>query len=349
MRTLIDGRCLRHTNVDGVQRYVTDLMAELTRLGMRFDLAEPRAAGRWGQQAWEHLALPRTAKGYDVLFCPGNVAPLRMPRGTKLVVTVHSLSVLKLPEAYRWAFRAYYRFLMPRVIRKADAVITVSQAQAREIADAFPQAAGKLHAIPLAVSDAFQAPAQPQREPVVLFVGSLGPVKNLRGVLAAFAEIADRVPHRLSVVGASHLALKSAGDIAEAASRIGADRVDWVGQVNDRAALVGMYQRATLLVFPSLYESFGLPALEAMACGTPVLASDIPALRETVADAGVFVDPHDVSAIADAMLELLTDAERGDDLRERGIRRAAAFSWERCARQTWDVINDSGSGMPARV
>ena len=168
-----------------------------------------------------------------------------------------------------------------------------------------------------------------------LDVGNLGPGKNLSGLLRAFGAIAPRIPHRLSVVGTSFKAFR-AGHDAEPAIH---DRIHWMGQVEDPAELAELYRRAELLVFPSLYESFGLPVLEAMACGTPVLVSDLPALRETVGDAGEYVDPLDTQALGEAMLRLIADADRRSELGLRGIERAASFSWEKTASRTWEILS----------
>ena len=338
MKTLIDGRCLKHPHVTGVERYVRELTDELTNQRVEFDLAKPAFRNRWAQQLWEHFKLSRLARRYDVLFCPANVTPIWVPRTAKLVVTIHCLRFLNFPEDYTPAFEAYYRLLIPRSIRRADAIITVSHAQAREIAERFPHTKDALHVTPLGISEEFQPPIEPCQEPVVLFVGNAGVSKNLPRMLEAFAAISDRIDHSLWIVGASRPTSTRKGSLSRALSQIGEDRIKWLGRIDDKTELVRTYQRAELLVFPSLYESFGLPPLEAMACGVPVLVSDIPAVRETVGDAGIFVDPYDVSALSEAMLEVLADRRLRERLSEKGLRRAANFSWKTCAAQTYKVL-----------
>jgi glycosyltransferase involved in cell wall biosynthesis len=311
----------------------------LRERALPFDVATPGATTRYGRQCWEHLVLPRLAGRYKVLFCPANVAPLYVPRRTGLVVTIHSLPFMEVAGSYRWAFRNYYRLVVARAMWRADAVITVSHAEAERIAARFPSAAAKIRVIPLGVSRTFAPPREPRRLPVVLFVGSLSSAKNLHGLLASFAEIRDKTACALWVVGRKGSPFALAPETEAVVARIGADRVRWLGQVNDSEELAAIYRSAALLVLPSLHESFGLAALEAAACGTPALVSDIPALREVMGDAAAYVNPGDVRAIADAMLALLTDKEKRRRLGERGIERAAQFSWRQCAERTWDVLS----------
>jgi len=340
VKVLVDGRCTEHAAIDGVRRYTGELLARASAPGLAFDVARPRSGSRWRQQLWEHLVLPRLAREHDVLFCPGNVAPLHVPRRVKLVVTVHSLAFLERPEVYGRAFRLYYELLVPRVLERAEAVITVSTSEARSIAKRFPRAAERVRVTPLAASPVFRPSPDTPRERRLLFVGNLGPGKNLAGALAAFERVAPSVPHRLTVVGASFGTFRAAHPGSDGVAPAIRDRVDWAGQVDDPAELAELYRRAELLVFPSLYESFGLPALEAMACGTPVLVSDLPALRETVGDAGEYVDPRDPEALAEAMRGLLDDGERRAELGGRGVDRAAGFSWDRTARETWKILSE---------
>ncbi len=337
---LMDGRVLKHRQISGVQRYARELLGASREMALPFDVAEPRTTSRYGRQCWEHLVLPRLAGRYDVLFCPANVAPLHVPRRTSLVVTIHSLSFLEVAGSYRWAFRNYYRLVMPRTIRRADAIITVSRAEAERMAARFPSAAEKIRVVPHGVGRAFAPPREPRRLPVVLFVGSLSPAKNLHRLLAAFAEIRHKTACALWIVGRNGAPFALPPETAAVLARIGADRVRWLGQINDSEELAAIYRSASLVVLPSLYESFGLVALEAAACGTPALVSDIPALREVMGDAAAYVNPSNVPAMARAMLALLADEGRRLHLGERGIRRAAQFSWRQCAERTWDVLSE---------
>jgi glycosyltransferase involved in cell wall biosynthesis len=169
----------------------------------------------------------------------------------------------------------------------------------------------------------------------VLSVGSLEPGKNRERLLQAFARLRARgLAHTLVVAGQRAWRYEGEQPLAQ---RLGlADSVRFLGHV-PQADLPALYSAADLFAFPSLYEGFGLPALEAMACGTPVVASNVSAVPEVVGDAALQVSPLDVGALADAMERLLRDERLRADLRERGLKRAAEFSWEKAARRTAEV------------
>jgi len=187
---------------------------------------------------------------------------------------------------------------------------------------------------PLGAGEEFRPDPHTARRHYVLFVGSVASCKNLERLLEAFRIISRRLPHRLKIVGAPSAALRRFDGLKEVRSQSGSDRIEIAGPIEDHRQLARIYQQADLLIFPSLYESFGLPVLEAMACGTPVVASDIPALAELTGDAAVLVNPYDVEAMAEAMYNVLTDNALRTTLAERGFRRAGHFSWRKCARQT---------------
>jgi glycosyltransferase involved in cell wall biosynthesis len=167
----------------------------------------------------------------------------------------------------------------------------------------------------------------------ILFAGILNTGKNLECLLEAFRTIADRFDHRLKIVG-GHAADRRIVPVDELQ-----ERVDWLGPMRDDERLADLYRRADLLLFPSLYESFGLPVLEAMASGTPVVASDLPALRETGGDAIVYCDPHHTTSISEAMIRVLGSSALQADLQQAGIDRAGGFTWGKCAERTWEILN----------
>jgi glycosyltransferase involved in cell wall biosynthesis len=214
----------------------------------------------------------------------------------------------------QWS-RRYSRFAVPRVVQAAAAVITISEFTRQEVIEVLGTAPEKVHAIPIAVEEPF-TPDGPRAEgDYVLSVGTLEPRKNLARVQQAARALA--VP--LRVIGAEGW---------------GGVKVEgWAGRVSDEK-LAALYRGARCVVYPSLYEGFGLPVLEAMACGTPVVTSRGGATEEVAGDAAVLVDPLDVEAIAAGITEALT---RGGELRAKGLERAKAFSWDSVARETWAV------------
>jgi glycosyltransferase involved in cell wall biosynthesis len=175
-------------------------------------------------------------------------------------------------------------------------------------------------------------------EGYVLFVGSVERRKNLRGLLQAYARLLETdVACPLVIVGTRR---RGAGEIGRTLQELHLEEsVIFTGYVPD-ADLPAIYTGADLFVFPSLYEGFGLPPLEAMACGTPVVCSNAASLPEVVGDAAIMVDPYDVEGLAEAMLRVLTDADLREHLRRKGLERARQFTWERTARETVAVYRE---------
>lgn len=369
MRLAVDGRFLGQP-LSGVQRYGRELCSaldealqrgedhvrdlEVTLLVPRGVTAPPyrhlrvRTVGRLSGHAWEQLELPRPSGAYDVLFCPGNVAPVRSLHGrTPVVVTVHDLAFRYHPETVSPAFRRAYEVLVPRVMRRADRVLTVSEAERERMLEHFPEAGRRLVAVangsrppqPRGPAGAVEPP--PPAEPFVLYVGALNHRKNVDGVLTTVRRLLERRPGLRAVfigAGAAAYSTVAVGDADE--------RMVFAGAVDDEA-LDAHYRAAELMLFPSFHEASGLPPVEAMARGCPVVVSDIPALRERCADAAVYCDPHDVDTIVAAAESVLADPALRADLVVRGRDRAEVFSWDRTLRETLAVIRDA-VGEPRR-
>jgi glycosyltransferase involved in cell wall biosynthesis len=282
--------------------------------------------------------------GLDIVHDPIGVAPFLFGAGgARSVVTVH--------DAFPWVYPAtstlleslVYRHWLPRMLPRVDAVITDSQASRADIAQYLKVSPVRIKAIPLGVNDAYR-PASPQRVAEVasryglpggyiLYLGSTRKHKNLVGLLSAYDRLQRMGPTPpLVLLGVSPqecaaVLVEILGDSGLQQSIAGITHVA-------EADLPALYSGARLLVRPVLYEGFGLPPLEAMACGTPVVCSNVASLPEVVGDAAITVDPADVEALAGAMQRVLSDRDLHQELRRRGLERAAGFTWERAARQT---------------
>ena len=266
---------------------------------------------------------------------PEGVLRCRVPQ----VTVVHDLIPLAFPRDYpRQQF--YFRRLVPAMLRESRAVIAVSEATRREVIAVYGLSPERVRAIPNGYDRAEFAPVGPATDdgggPYVLYVGNLLPHKNLPRLIEAVARAARQSPVRLVIAGSGTLGrLAELRRLAEkAGSRL--ELMPYVAQ----QALPALYRGARLVAMPSLAEGFGLPALEAMACGTPVVVGNTSAMPEVVGDAGLLVDPEDTGAISDAILRLLTQASLRKELIARGLARAAAFSWERTARQVLAVLDE---------
>ena len=264
-------------------------------------------------------------------------------------MTVHDLSYSYFPEAYSRAFRLWYGIVVPLALRRAAAIVTVSDTERRSILRHFPDAAPRLHAVANGGWPGDQPPPDasgPRETDLVLYVGSLSKRKNFPRMLEAAVGLARKRALRFCFVGGVASSLASSG--LEVPPDVG-HLITFEGQVDDVDRLAANYRRATAFLFPSLYESSGLPPVEAMACGCPVIASDSAALRERCADAALYCDPDDTAAIVGAIERLVDDKDLQAKLREAGYRRAALITWGACARETLAIIAKAqGSAQGSR-
>ncbi len=352
MRIAFDGRALR-SPAAGVRRYARELFGAIARLDSTLDVlavgaradetvpagvrAVPAAFWLPTNLGWSAAGLPLAVarSGCDVFHAPAYTAPLWDAR--PLVLTIHDVSYARRPE---WTprragvlRRAFYR----ASARRADCLVTDSAFSRDEIVAAYGVNAGRIHVVPLGVSAAVQVQAREAREAIVLHVGDLHRRRNLgvllEAVLALRAE-PSLAAVRLVLAGVDRGVLDGLRQRARAAGQPQA--LDYRGTPGDDE-LARLYGRAAVFGYPSLYEGFGLPVLEAMASGVPVVASSRGAVPEVVGDAGLVVAPEDARAWRDALRVVLTDADRARDLAARGSARAASFTWERAASATLAV------------
>ncbi|MBX5474687.1 MAG: glycosyltransferase family 4 protein [Thermoleophilia bacterium] len=307
----------------GTARYLRNLLARLAgRVEVRaFRFGGPgRASVLARELVWYPHRLGRVAARdrVDVLHCPTYYAPVSSHVPT--VVTVHDLAVWRHPEAFgRWT-RAYVPRAVPRMLRAAARVIAVSEFTRGELVELVGLPDEKIRVVPNAVEEVFSPQGDAAEGEYVLAVGTLEPRKNLERL----ADAARRVGRELRV----------AGEAGWGGVRL--DGVRWLGRVDDEE-LARLYRGALCVAYPSLYEGFGIPVLEAMACGAPVVTSCGGATEEVAGGAAVLVDPYDPEAIAAGIEEAIA---RRDELRARGLERARAFSWDETARRTIEVYRE---------
>ena len=268
---------------------------------------------------------------FDAVHYPLTVPSPRVEAPT--IVTLHDVQHRDLPEFFGPARRSFRRLAYDRAARSAAAVVVTSEfvsERARDVLDLDP---GRIHVVPLAIDHSVFRPGADEREPLILYPARGWPHKNHARLFKAFAALREtRQQLRLVLTGGG---LERLEPLPEA--------VESLGEVS-AAQLASLYRRAACLVYPSLYEGFGIPPLEAMACGCPVAASNAGAIPEVCGDAAVLFDPTDVEAMAAAMLE--ADSRR-DELVRLGLARAALFTWDEAARRHEDVYRAAVSAAPA--
>lgn len=296
----------------GTARHVRGLLGALEgRPGLELHQLTFGGAGRAGTVArdagWYPVGIARAARNLDVLHCPTMRVPVRARPA--VVATVHDVAILRHPAAFpRW-HRHSGQLALRQAVRTADAIVAVSAFTRSELGEVLGVPTDRVRVIGNGVDPVFAADGRVEDGDYVLAVGTLEPRKNL----ARAVEAGRLAGLEVRVVGATGWG--------------GIDVPGWVGRVDDEA-LAALYRGARCLVFPSLYEGFGIPILEAMACGTPVVTSRGGATEEIAGGAAVLVDPLDVEAIAAGIAIAST---RRSELVPLGLERAAAFTWDRAA------------------
>jgi len=353
-RIYINGRFLTQ-RVTGVQRYAREILSELDTLlakggpgsELEWKLVAPAGTtlpplqringvhcGLLSGHAWEQFDLPRITRG-GLLVSFGSTGPYFKARQ---VVTIHDASVYRVPDAFSWKFRAWYRLIVRQIVRRAPRTLAVSEFAAREAATFFGAPASRIHVtaegwqhlLRFAQDDSVLARYGLSPQSYVLAVSSPTPNKNFSLVVEAMSRLRD-LPLRFVLAGAVDArVLVSANMHAD-------DRVTRVGYVSD-AELKSLYANALCFVFPSKYEGFGIPALEAMALGCPVTTSSIDAAKEVCGDAARYFDPGDPAALEGILRSLWSSAAEREHMSERGRKRAERFAWSASARKTLDTI-----------
>jgi glycosyltransferase involved in cell wall biosynthesis len=303
---------------------------------------------------WEQTVLPLQLlrNKIDLYHGPAFVVPFA--KTCLRVVTIHDASFRLTPERHSHQRRFYYRGIVPLIMKASDGIITVSRSAKSDLLDIAAVPEDKVSVIPLGVDPHFQPVTAPHilerirrkyslPRDFILFVGMIEPRKNLETLLDAYLAYSLAARFDLVLAGSfgwgySHLLRKIAASGA-------ADRVRLPGYVEE-ADLPALYSAAAVFAYPSFYEGFGLPVLEAMACGTAVVTSSVSSLPEVAGTAALLADPHDSGALASALRCILSNATLRADLSRRGLERARSFSWIRTAEKTLALYRRIAEGQP---
>jgi glycosyltransferase involved in cell wall biosynthesis len=303
----------------------------------------------WLARLWHRLRLPLPVElitgPLELFYSPDFVLPPTR-RATRTLLTVHDLSFLHYPEAFVPTLRRYLERVVPRSVARADHVLADSEATRADLIAHLGTAPEKVDVLYSGVDPRFGPESKAgERErlekrygvgdqPYILSVGTVQPRKNYTRLIRAFASL--RAEAQLLIAGGKGWLYEEI--VAEAEEH---EAVHLLGFVEDED-LPALYRNAALFAFPSLYEGFGLPVLEALACGTPVVCSDASSLPEVAGNAALLVDPLDIDVLTEAMARVLGDADLRQAMIARGLQQAARFTWERAARQLLDMLETLG-------
>ncbi len=370
-RIYINGRFLTQS-ITGVQRYGHEIIKTLDDLitqgeidsNHQFIILTPRNGivhyprlknipihnvGILTSHAWEQLELPFYSQE-GLLFCPCNTVPILSTILLRnVIVTVHDISYKYYPTAYNRAFRYTYDIINYFIFKFARLIITVSQAEKESMRHFYKEANPRIEVVKHGtLSDNFlqtvkekendKSNLPPNKHPIVMYVGALSKRKNVQGFINAANILLDQKSYEnicFMVVGESGKTFENAFvDLPEAILK----RINFIGQVNDTEHLVKLYKSATCLVFPSFYESAGLPPIEAMACNCPVIVSAIPALEEYCGDAALYCDPNNTDDIATKIQYLLKNDTLRNAYRSKGLENAKKYNWNESTMHTYSLI-----------
>ena len=299
---------------------------------------------------WEQSVLPWTLKQkrVDVFHGPTFIAPL--VKTCPQIVTIHDMTFHLTPKRHELHKRIYFGKMIPTMIQRSDLVIAISQSTKNDLLRFVKTREDKICVIHHGVEPRFQ-PVRDEEQlakvrqkydlprEFILFVGLIEPRKNLKALVDAY--VSDSLPREFDLVLAGNLGWNYSGLRDKIAQSGAQNQIRMPGYIAD-ADLPALYSMAATFVYPSLYEGFGLPVLEAMACGAPVITSSVSAMPEVAGDAAILVDPNCVRALADAMQSALKDCRLRHSLSKRGRERAQLFTWEQTARKTLEAYSKVG-------
>lgn len=349
----------------GVQRYAFEITRRLPSSAIRVVSPRPIAAeykflenvtivdqlGKFAHKSglghlWEQFALPRWVSKEDLLWSPCGSGPLAIKNQ---VVTIHDIANLEHPEWFNSWFARWYNFLVPRLVNKVKKVIVVSTFTKTRLMEITGISSEKISVIHNGIDERFVPKKQDEIDNTrkflgipssnyMLSLGSLEPRKNLHRLLEAWNLICNKIPNDVWLVLAGG---KGKSTVFKDLSFDNLPpRVYFTGYVSDEH-LPALYSGAIAFAYVSLYEGFGLPPLEAMACGVPVITSNTTSIPEVVGDAAILVNPYDTEEIADSIYKLVGNASLCEQLRLQGLKRARRFNWDNTAKQIWELLNSA--------
>lgn len=335
-RILINTRCLQR-NLKGARRYLEEIISYFPDSFAR--IYPKRLKSGLGGQLWEQCILPCRLKG-RVLWSPTGTGPIV---AKNQVVTIHDISPVEHPQWFTRSYAKWMKFIIPLIINRVKHVITISEYTKSRLVELLKVKEDKITVIHNGVSRKFSPCSQKEKCKVkndlnlpsskyILSLGTISPRKNIFRLLKSWEIAQEAVDDDIWLV-----VVGEKGPVHKSIELEIPDRVHFTGFVSDDK-LPALYSGAMVFVYPSLYEGFGLPPLEAMATGTPSIVGNRTSLPEVVGEAGILVNPSKVYDIAKSIIHIIKNNEIRNTLKNEGIKRAKKFTWEKAASETWKVL-----------
>lgn len=362
MRAAIDARGINLYKGTGIGTYTENVLKNVLKIDMENyfhiywtgdgyeDFIKHNAkiilSSKKHHRFFEQYYFPDNLKGenIDVYHIPQNGIGISEYIACKKIVTIHDLIPYVMPETVGKGYLSKFLRELPRIVELSDGIITVSEWSKKDILKFFPMDENKIHVTPLAADKKYK-PLDKERckyelknkynitKPFILYIGGFSPRKNVKALLIAFSQIFSKLKdeYELVIVGAN----KDDGSyLSKMSSSLDVySNIIFTGYAPEEDLPI-LYNGCEVFVYPSLYEGFGLPPLEAMCCGTPVITSNVSSIPEVVADGGILIDPFSTVSLMEALEMVLNDDSKKQSLKEKGLSRAAAYSWRKTAEET---------------
>lgn len=339
---LINGH-FKNQRITGVQRYALEIIKEFDRMGVSYSTVEPPGyiSSDSLRQLWMQTVMPFKVQKEKILWSPTNIGPIMCENH---ILTLHDIADQIYPEWFSAKYVNWRKFVLPKLLRGVKGIITVSEYSKQTILEKYPVASDKVNVIyngvnsehfyPRGSDEIFDVRERYNLEkPFIISVGSLDPRKNFNGLIKAWNRLPNHInkAHNLVIVGGS--ADKFSFELNEKPD----SSVQFLGYVESNQ-LPALYSAAEFFVYPSLFEGFGLPVLEAMACGTPVITSNTTALKEIAGNAAKVVNPVSIDEIRSAIITLIESPTQRSKMVSEGFNWSSQFTWKKSADQTYDTL-----------
>ena len=329
---------MTHKVYTGVENYAKIILDSIANK-INITVAKPNISNKYLSHLWLHLVLP--FKKTNIIFCPANIAPIYIPKSKKLVLTLHDLSFLTHKDTFSKLFRIYYTFLIPKNIKRASKIITVSQNSKEEILNYFPDAKEKIKVIYHGLNPIFQQDKTIEKKNQILYVGSLNKRKNFTSVIKVFQSLhttPNTQPLTLKIVGNFSSNFNLDNETLELLEKAKTNpNIIFKQNISDED-LVKFYNESKLFIYPSFYEGFGFPILEAMSCGVAVLCSDSTSLPEVGGDAPLYSNPNDLDDMLVKTKQILNDGLLQQEMIEKGLAQSKKFTLEMMTQKHLKVL-----------